>query len=80
MAQFFGDERCTAAILEFLATTEVGLRGRKARQIAGDEDNRGERTGEDEDEEDDDDDEDEDEDDEEAPSEGWEGLSEDEGG
>jgi ribonuclease HI len=25
MAQLFGDERCTAAILEFLATTEVGL-------------------------------------------------------
>jgi hypothetical protein len=36
MAQLFGDERCTAAILEFLATTEVGLRGRKARQLAGD--------------------------------------------
>jgi hypothetical protein len=28
MAQLFGDERCTAAILEFLATTEVGMRGR----------------------------------------------------
>jgi hypothetical protein len=28
MAQLFGDERCTAAILEFLATMEVGLRGR----------------------------------------------------
>jgi hypothetical protein len=26
MAQLFGDERCTAAILEFLATTEVGVR------------------------------------------------------
>jgi ribonuclease HI len=40
MAQLFGDERCTAAILEFLATTEVGLslRGQVARQIAGVED------------------------------------------
>jgi ribonuclease HI len=28
MAQLFGDERCTAAILEFLATTEVGVRVR----------------------------------------------------
>jgi hypothetical protein len=27
MAQLFGDERCTAAILEFLAMTEVGMRG-----------------------------------------------------
>jgi hypothetical protein len=26
MAQLFGDERCTAAILEFLAPTEVGVR------------------------------------------------------
>jgi hypothetical protein len=43
--------------LEFLATTEVGLRGRnlKARQMAGDEDDRGEWTGDDEDEEDDED-------------------------
>jgi hypothetical protein len=40
MAQLFGDERCTAAILEFLATTEVVLRlgGRKARLLAGDDD------------------------------------------
>jgi hypothetical protein len=29
MAHLFGDERCTPAILEFLATTEVGLRGRR---------------------------------------------------
>jgi hypothetical protein len=28
MAQLFGDERCTAAILEFLATTKVGVRVR----------------------------------------------------
>jgi hypothetical protein len=28
MAQRFGDEKCTTAILEFLATTEVGMRGR----------------------------------------------------
>jgi ribonuclease HI len=38
MAQLLGDERCTAALLEFLATTEVGLRGQVARQIAGVED------------------------------------------
>jgi hypothetical protein len=63
--------------LEFLATTEVGLRGRnlKARQMAGDEDDRGEWTGDDEDDEDD-----EDEDEEEALSEGWDVWSEDEGG
>jgi ribonuclease HI len=35
MTQLFGDERCTAAILEFLATTEVGVRGR--RRLMGDE-------------------------------------------
>jgi hypothetical protein len=29
MTQLFGDERCTAAILEFLGTTEVGARGRR---------------------------------------------------
>jgi hypothetical protein len=39
MAQLFGDERCTAAILEFLATTEVGLRGR----LRADEPGGGER-------------------------------------
>jgi hypothetical protein len=64
-AQIFGDERCTAAILEFLATTEVGVTGRQARQMASDEHDGGERTGEDEDK---------------APSEGCEVLSEDEGG
>jgi hypothetical protein len=26
MAQLFGDERCTAAILDFLRTTDVGVR------------------------------------------------------
>jgi hypothetical protein len=31
MAQLFGDERCTPAILEFLATTEVGARCRSVR-------------------------------------------------
>jgi hypothetical protein len=35
MAQLFG-ERCTSAILEFLGTMEVGLRG--GRRLAGDED------------------------------------------
>jgi hypothetical protein len=29
MAQRLGDEKCTTAILEFLATTEVGMRGRQ---------------------------------------------------
>jgi hypothetical protein len=32
MAQLFRDERCTAAFLEFLAATEVGLRGRRLRE------------------------------------------------
>jgi hypothetical protein len=64
------DERCTVASLEFLATAEVGLRGRKARHLARDEDDGEERTGEDNDEEDD----------EEAQSEGSEGLREDKGG
>jgi hypothetical protein len=41
MVQLFGDERRTAAILEFLATMEVGLSGRKARQMAVEEDPRG---------------------------------------
>jgi hypothetical protein len=31
MAQLFGDQSCAAAILEFLATTEVGLGCRRAR-------------------------------------------------
>jgi hypothetical protein len=50
MAQLLGDERCTAAILEFLAMTEVGMRGREERQIASDEDDGGERIREDEEE------------------------------
>jgi hypothetical protein len=36
MALLFGDERYTAAILEFLGTTEVGLKG--GPRLAGDED------------------------------------------
>jgi ribonuclease HI len=37
MAQLFGDERCTPAILEFLAQTEVGTTGRlHARRFWGD--------------------------------------------
>jgi hypothetical protein len=67
MARLFGDERCTEAILDFLGTTEVGLRG--GRRLAGDEDDGEEGTGDENDDE---------EDDEEAQSEGWEG--EDEGG
>jgi hypothetical protein len=48
------DERSTAAIVEFLATTEIGRRSRQARQMAGDdEDDSGEKddggSGEDED-------------------------------
>jgi hypothetical protein len=34
MGQLFGDQRCTAAILGFLATTKVGLRGHVARPTA----------------------------------------------
>jgi hypothetical protein len=30
MALLFGDERCTAAVLEFLVTTDVALRSRKS--------------------------------------------------
>jgi hypothetical protein len=70
MAQLFGDERCTAAILEFLATTEVGVRGR--RRFMGDEDYGEEGTGDAGDEAEDTSS------DEEAQSESWE--SEDEGG
>jgi hypothetical protein len=66
MTKLFGDERCTAAILEFLATTEVGVRGRRRLMV---EEDYGERTGDDSDEA---------EDDEQAQKEGWE--SEDEGG
>jgi hypothetical protein len=46
MAQLFGDERCTAAILEFLATTKVGLSGRRFRE----EEPGGEESGESEEE------------------------------
>jgi hypothetical protein len=67
MAQLFGDERCTAAILEYLRTTEAGLRC--GRRLMGEDDYGEEGTGDDGDEA---------EDDEEAQSEGWE--SEDEGG
>jgi hypothetical protein len=39
MALLFGDERCTAAVLEFLVTTDVGLRSRKSWRLEeGDED------------------------------------------
>jgi hypothetical protein len=68
MTQLFGDERCTTAILEFLATTEVGVRGR--RRLMGEEDYGEEGAGGDSDEAEDGD--------EEVQSEGWE--SEDEGG
>jgi hypothetical protein len=33
MAQLFGDESCTAAILDFLRTTDVGLRRGKERRL-----------------------------------------------
>jgi hypothetical protein len=33
MAQLFGDEKYTASILEFLATTEVGMGGRQRTDI-----------------------------------------------
>jgi hypothetical protein len=38
MAQLFGDERCTAAILDFLRTTDVGVRGQGRRLEAGKDD------------------------------------------
>jgi hypothetical protein len=39
MAQLFGDERCTAAILNFLRTTDVGLRrGKEQRLEVGEDD------------------------------------------
>jgi hypothetical protein len=72
MTQLFGDERCTAAILEFLATTEIGVRGRRRLMVEYDY---GEGTGDDSEEAEDSD---EAEDDEQAQSEGWE--SKDEGG
>jgi hypothetical protein len=43
MAQRFGDKRCTATILEVLATTEVGLRGR----LTEDDPGAGEQSGSD---------------------------------
>jgi hypothetical protein len=61
--------------LEFLATAEVGLRGRNARHLARDEDDGEERTGEDNDEEDYDE-----VDDEAAQNESSEGLREDKRG
>jgi hypothetical protein len=70
MAQLFGDERCTAAILDFLGTTDVGLRRGKERRLEVDAEKE-ERTGEEHEEE---------EDGEGAQDEGWEGLREDEGG
>jgi hypothetical protein len=33
MAQLFGDERCTTAMLDFLRTTEVGVRRGKERRL-----------------------------------------------
>jgi hypothetical protein len=65
MAQLFGDERCASAILEFLGTMEVGLRG--GRRLAGGEDDGEERPGGEDDDEDDD---------EGGKSEGWEGDAE----
>jgi hypothetical protein len=38
MAQLFGDERCTAAILDFLRTTDVGVRRDKERCLEVGED------------------------------------------
>jgi hypothetical protein len=41
MAQPFGDEGCTAAILEFLAMTEMGTRGRQRVECMGEDDPEG---------------------------------------
>jgi hypothetical protein len=38
MAQLFGDERCTAAILGFLRTTDAGVRGGEERRLEVGED------------------------------------------
>jgi hypothetical protein len=38
MAQLFGNERCTTAILDFLRTTDVGVRGGKERALEVGED------------------------------------------
>jgi ribonuclease HI len=48
MATLFGDQRCTAAILEFLENTEVGLRGQAQRMTVMESDG-GERAGEEDD-------------------------------
>jgi hypothetical protein len=66
MTQLFGDERCTAAILEFPRTTEVGMRGRRRLMVEEEAEDSGEAEDSDEAEDD------------ERQSEGWE--SEDEGG
>jgi hypothetical protein len=66
MTQLFGDERCTAAILEFLGTKEVGVRGRRRLMVEEEAEDSGEAEDSDEAEDD------------ERQSEGWE--SEDEGG
>jgi hypothetical protein len=66
MTQIFGDERCTAAILKFLGTTEVGVRGRRRLMVEEEAEDSGEAEDSDEAEDD------------ERQSEGWE--SEDEGG
>jgi hypothetical protein len=42
MTQLFGDERCTAAILEFLGTTEVGARGRRRLMVEEEAEDSGE--------------------------------------
>jgi hypothetical protein len=65
-----GDERCTVAILDFLRTTDVGVRGGKERRLEVGEDD-GEDGGAEWTE---------DEDKEEAQSEAWGEWSEDEGG
>jgi hypothetical protein len=72
MAQLFGDERCTAAILDFLRTTDAGVRRGKERRLEGGEDDGEDGHGEAEWTED--------EDEGEAQSEAWGEWSEDEGG
>jgi hypothetical protein len=42
--QVFADKRCTAAILDFLAATEVGLRDRRLQQAVEEADGGGEET------------------------------------
>jgi hypothetical protein len=50
--QVFGDKRCTAAILDFLAATEVGLRDRRLQQAVEEADGGGEETRNEEDDDD----------------------------